>query len=71
MKTGGDAEGMKGKFYWPCDHYSISAETLCLDTPPSPNADLRCIRQDGHKGHHEYAWHLDIRNYSHKQTPTI
>lgn len=67
MKTGGDAERLKGKFYWPAGHYSIPADTLCYDTPPPPNADLRCTRLEGHKGRHEYEHHPDIRDYSHKE----
>lgn len=65
MKTGGD--DLKGKFYWPRDHYSVPADNLCFDTPPPPDADFRCVRPEGHAGRHQYEWHPLIRDYSHKQ----
>lgn len=56
----------EGKFYWPSDEYSAPAEYFCWHVPPSPNADFKCVRQDGHAGKHHYEWSPDIRDYSHK-----
>lgn len=55
-------------YYWPTDEYSIPADGLCLHVPPEPNRDHRCVREDGHKGKHEYVYAADgaFRPYSHK-----
>jgi hypothetical protein len=57
---------MSGKFYWPSAEYSTPAELHCWHVPPSPNADFRCIRREGHPGQHYYAHSPTIRPWSHK-----
>jgi hypothetical protein len=58
----------KGYHYWPRDHFSVPAETICFERAPSPNADHFCVREKGHKGKCLFDYSPDVRSYSHKQS---
>jgi hypothetical protein len=58
--------GPSGEFYWPAEHYSVPADSLCWHIAPSPNADHRCIRPDGHRGAHLYEYSPKVKAHPHK-----
>lgn len=64
--TSNNPHNFAGKHYWPADHFSVPADTLCLNMAPSPDADHLCVRPSGHPGAHHYEWSPSIRDYSWK-----
>jgi hypothetical protein len=63
-------EWLKGKFYWPVDHYSVPADNLCWHVMDG-SFDCPCTKPRGHPGKHQYTFDADIRDYSHKDVPFI
>lgn len=45
---------------WLSDEFAVSAGTLCLDRPESPNSDLLCVRARGHAGRHDHRRGVEI-----------
>lgn len=62
-------EHLKGKFYWPVDHYSIPADNLCYHFEEE-FFDCPCVKMMGHSGAHEYRFSPRIEAHSHKAKAT-
>lgn len=60
-------EHLKGKFYWPVDHYSIPADNLCYHYQDE-FFDCPCVKPSGHGGAHQYEYSPTIKDHSHKAT---
>lgn len=69
--TSNNPRNFSGKHYWPADHFSVPAESMCFNMAPSPDADCWCIRQKGHPGDHQYRYSPLIRDYSWKERSSM
>lgn len=49
-------DGPQAAHCWLSDAFSVPSETLCLDSPESPNSDYVCCKARGHAGAHQYRW---------------
>lgn len=58
-------EHLKGKFYWPVEHYSIPADNLCYHYQEE-FFDCPCVKPSGHSGAHQYTFSPTIKDASHK-----
>lgn len=61
------------KHVWLADHFSVPEATLCMHRAPSPNADHFCLKQNGHRGEHDFTFceAFKVRDYSHKDPPPV
>lgn len=58
-------EHLKGKFYWPADHYSVPADDMCCHYNEE-FFDCPCVLKSGHDGPHIHVFDPVIKDHSHK-----